>query len=194
MRRLVFILALLAGLASACGGGGNDASQGAQTISSSTPSSAAPSTAATDPRQQELDVYLAAVAKPRQAGNLSEGRASKFFRNVHLHGYDGWDAAAAQSRRTAFTVTQVADKLARIVPPGELARVHAAYAAIWRADAATYTDLASVLGHHDFLDWDLYNSRFRQDDRAVSRYRLALIAYASKHNLRLPPWVRTIGA
>jgi hypothetical protein len=87
----------------------------------------------------------------------------------------------------------VADKLARIVPPPELARAHAAFAAVWRMDGATYSDLASVLAHHDYLDWDVFNARFRQADASVSRYRLALIAYAAKYHLKLQPWVRKIG-
>src|SRR5690349_20219479 len=43
--------------------------------------------AATGVRQMQLDEYLADVYLPRCVGNASEGRASKQFGQVSLHGY-----------------------------------------------------------------------------------------------------------
>jgi hypothetical protein len=188
------LLALIVVAAPACGGQVDSASSGTQTMSPSTPTGASSSsTSDTGLRQFELDTYLDAVYLPWCTGDASERRASRAFTKVSPHGYDGWAPAAAQSRRTAVATTRVADELATVVPPGDLASVHAAYATFWRDDSMIYADLASVLRHNDHLDWSVYNARWHDDDRSVSRYRIAVIAYASTYHLRLAPWFRKIG-
>ena len=43
------------------------------------------------------------------------------------------------------------------------------------------------------LGLDTYNGRYRQHDDAVSRFRVAVIAYAASHGLGVPGWVHHIG-
>jgi hypothetical protein len=97
------------------------------------------------------------------------------------------------SRQTAHAVNQAGAKLAGITPPAKLADAHAAYAAVWPTDAATYTDVARALAHHDQPDWGDINTRLQQTQSAVTQYRMAVIAYAARNHLKLPPWVRHIG-
>lgn len=83
--------------------------------------------------------------------------------------------------------------MSAIVPPRPLTRAHLAYARVWRNDGLTEAEIASVLRHHSYLNWNIYTARFNRDTNPVTGYRVALIAYAAKHHLHLPKWVHTIG-
>ena len=187
---LIGVAALLAG---GCAGSSSSANSGA---ASSAPASA-PTTATPKPpapgSQAELDAYLKKVLRPRLKGNAAIDRNNKALQNVDSTTDSTWDRAALSSRHTAQDMRRFSDRISAIVPPRPLTRAHLAYAQGWRADGLIYTDLAAVLRQHGFLNWDTFNARFRGQQHSVTAYRVALIAYAAKHGLKLPHWVHTIG-
>ena len=144
---------------------------------------------------QQFEAFLVKIRPIRHAGNAQLARCNKVYRAMSLSDYTGWTAAGKCSNRASKVDSNVADRLAAIVPPPALRRPYLAYARSWRIDAEIYSDLASTIDNHEYLDWNKFDARFNapNDRDAIAGFRVAVIAYGAARGYWVPKWVHTIG-
>jgi len=187
-RLLVLLTVALVAILPACRDGAeqvDDASVGHPAAVSTPP---APTPA------EKFAAYLASVEKWRAPANAQLRRFNKAVKQSSDTCCSGWDHVAAVGRTTARRYKRTADELAAISPPPGLVRPHQAYAAGWRTDAQAIDDIAAAYKHPSaYTNWNSLYAPFRATDRTVTRYRIALIAYATREGFKIPRWVHTIG-
>ena len=145
--------------------------------------------------KQEFAAFLANVQPLRKKSNSLLDHCNTFIGKVNSFDstYSGWDAAVRCLKRQHKLDTRLSDALAAIVPPPHLRHAYLAYVGAYRLDAQVDGEVAQTLRARQLFNWDTYNGRYRQHDDAVSRFLVAVIAYAASNGFGVPGWVHHIG-
>jgi hypothetical protein len=185
--RLLLIPVLLAGALSGCNNLSSSTTFTVLSASTAPPTTQPPALGS----QAELSAYLARVEQVRKQGDATIDKANRVLNHIDSTPDSTWNAAGRQLHRFATRVKHASDRISAIVAPHQLMGAHLAYARRWREDSLVMAAIAVQLHQHTSLVGN--NSLANASQRTVSRYRVALIAYAARHHLHLPRWVHHIG-
>jgi hypothetical protein len=186
--RVIAVMGLGFGLLlSGCGG--------SSATSSSSGDVSAPTTTTALSKHQVMDAalthFLARVKPIRHRFNQLDDRLNELkLLNVCC---TNWTAGERLYKVAAKQAKRAADKLAALQAPKPVERVYLSYVGSYRAAGLTDSELAYTLHQQQSFSWVSFNSQWNAQGAPVTKFRVALIAYAAANHLRLPRWVHTIG-
>lgn len=196
MNRLAYVLLMLcvsAALAG-CGGGSGGASSTTPTNTTSPTGDSTTAAKKTPSKATQLWGFLAQVKPIRLQYNVWNDRAGKTLSQIYNVCCTGWTAANIKVNRKAGKIAREdADELAAIQPPAQLRRAYLAYVDTYRQAGEIDAAFASQLASRQSFSWQTWYDNWDAEQVPVTRFRIALIAYAAANHIPLPAWAHRIG-